>query len=47
MDSLRKVLLTEKEDTNKIKTLNILCDKLLYNYVIDSSNNKEAMQWAE
>ena len=30
IDSLRKVLVTEKEDTNKVNTLNELCRNLLY-----------------
>jgi two-component system, NtrC family, sensor kinase len=47
IDSLKRVLQTQKEDTNKVNTLNALCDKLLYISVLDSGNNKEAMQWAE
>ena len=36
IDSLQKLLLTQKEDTNKVKTLNILCSE---NISIDSYKN--------
>lgn len=47
IDSLKKVLQSEREDTNKVNTLNALCDKLLLNTVIDSSHSKEAMLLSE
>jgi hypothetical protein len=43
IDSLKKVLQTQKGDTNKVNTLNELSDKLWYNYNNSLQYSKEAL----